>query len=211
MTRMKLFGEPGWGSALIETQLDWYGLEYDFERVGDLFKSSAARQRLESVNPLAQIPTLVLGDGTVLTESAAITLYLADLIRSNALVPAAGDATRTTFLRWLVFLVANVYPTYTYADDPARFVEAPESQAAFKNAVTEYAKKLYSILDGQVAGQWFLGERFSALDIYVCAMTRWRPGRAWFAERTPKLFAIATATEKIPALEPAWRRNSPAA
>jgi GST-like protein len=42
-------------------------------------------------------------------------------------------------------------------------------------------------------------------------MTRWRPGRAWFAERTPKLFAIATATEKIPALEPAWRRNSPAA
>jgi GST-like protein len=146
-----------------------------------------------------------------MTESAAITLYLAELMRSDALVPAAGDAARGPFLRWLVFVVANIYPTYTYADDPSRFVAAPESQVAFKNAVTEYAKKLYSILEQRVAGPWFLGERFSALDIYVCVMTRWRPGPAWFAEHAPKLSAIARATEKIPAIEPAWRRNSPAA
>jgi GST-like protein len=208
MTRMKLFGEPGWGSALIETQLDWYGLEYDFERIGDLFKSAEARRRLELVNPLAQIPTLVLEDGTVMTESAAITLYLAEQMHSDALVPAAGDASRGPFLRWLVFAVTNVYPTYTYADDPSRFVAAPESQTAFKNAVTDYAKKLYAILEQQAAGPWFLGERFSALDIYVCVMSRWRPGRAWFAEHAPKLSTIALATERIPAIEPAQRRNS---
>ena len=39
MAKMRLFGEPGWGSAIVETQLVWYGLEHDFERVGDLFKS----------------------------------------------------------------------------------------------------------------------------------------------------------------------------
>jgi GST-like protein len=204
---MKLFGEPGWGSALIETQLDWYGLEYDFERIGNLFKSADARQRLETVNPLAQIPTLVLEDGTVMTESAAITLYLAELMRSDSLVPAPGAAARGQFLRWLVFVVTNVYPTYTYADDPSRFVAAPESQPAFKSAVTEYVKKLYSILDRTVAGPWFLGERFSALDIYVCVMTRWRPGRKWFAEHAPQLSAIAAATEKVPLLEATWRRN----
>src|SRR5262245_4684758 len=39
MGKMRLFGEPGWGSSVVEAQLDWYGLPYDFERVGDLFKS----------------------------------------------------------------------------------------------------------------------------------------------------------------------------
>jgi hypothetical protein len=29
---------------------------------------------------------------------------------------------RAKFLRWLVFIVANIYPTFTYADDPSRFV-----------------------------------------------------------------------------------------
>ena len=32
MPKMKLFGEPGWGSAIVEAQLDWYGIEFDFER-----------------------------------------------------------------------------------------------------------------------------------------------------------------------------------
>jgi GST-like protein len=204
---MRLFGEPGWGSAIVEAQLDWYGLEYDFERVGDLFKSAASRATLAAVNPLAQIPTLQLSDGTVLTESAAITLYLADLAGEDSLVPNGKDAQRAAFLRWLVFLVANVYPTYTYADDPSRFVDAEEPQRAFKARVSAHAERLYSLLEATARSPWFLGERFCALDIYVCVMSRWRPGRPWFAANAPKLAAIATRTEQVPQLDAVWRRN----
>ena len=207
MGRMKLFGEPGWGSTIVEAQLDWYGFTYDYERVGDLFESAESRRRLAAFNSLAQVPTLVLEDGTVMTESAAITLHLADVAGSTTLVPAAGDPDRPAFLRWLIFLVANVYPTYTYADDPSRFVHRADATQSFREAVDEYAKKLYSILEGQARAPWFLGERFSALDVYVCVMTRWRPRRPWFAEHAPKLFAIATAAEDVPELKPAWRRN----
>lgn len=209
MARMKLFGESGWGSAIVETQLDWYGLEYELERVGDLFKSEEGRRRLEAVNPLAQIPTLVLEDGSVMTESAAITLYLAERVGSDTLVPAAGDGLRPEFLRWLVFLVANVYPTYTYADDPSRFVTSgQEAQQSFRTAVGEYAKRLYGLLEDQARGPWFLGDRLSALDIYIAVMSRWRPGRAWFAANTPKLVAIATAAEGLPRIKEAWARNA---
>jgi GST-like protein len=207
MAKMRLFGEPGWGSTIVEVQLDWYGLAYDFERVGDLFKSAEGRQRLAAVNPLAQIPTLVLADGTVMTESAAITLYLADLTGQDSLVPSGKDPRRAAFLRWLVFLVANVYPTYTYADDPSRFVAAEEPQKAFKARVSAYAEKLYSLLEATAGSPWFLGERFSALDIYLCAMSRWRPGRPWFATNAPKLAEIAARTEQVPQLEAVWRRN----
>ena len=207
MGKMRLFGEPGWGSAIVEAQLDWYGLAYDFERVGDLFKSAESRQRLSAVNPLAQIPTLVLADGTVLTESAAITLHLAELTGSDSLVPSAGDAARVPFLRWLVFLVANVYPTYTYGDEPSRFVDGAEAAQSFRSHVDAYAKKLYSQLESAAGTPWFLGERFSALDIYICVMTRWRPKREWFATNTPNLAAIAARTEQVPQLVAWWGRN----
>jgi GST-like protein len=204
---MRLFGEPGWGSAIVEAQLDWYGLPYDFERVGNLFKSAEGRQRLSAVNPLAQVPTLVLADGAVLTESAAITLHLAELTGSDSLVPTPADAARLPFLRWLVFLVANVYPTYTYGDEPSRFVDGAEAAQSFRSYVDTYAKKLYSQLESVAGAPWFLGERFSALDIYICVMTRWRPKREWFATNTPNLAAIAARTEQVPQLAACWARN----
>jgi GST-like protein len=205
--RLKLYGEPGWGSAIVEAQLAWYGFEYELEQVGDLFKSAAARRRLESVNPLAQVPTLVLADGTVMTESAAITLVLAEIANDDALVPRAADPLRPAFLRWLIFLVANVYPTYTYADDPSRFVESSDAQQSFKDAVDRYACTLYSLLESQAKEPWFFGNRFSALDVYLTVMTRWRPRRAWFAEHAPRLFAIAQKTEALDRLAAVWRKN----
>jgi len=99
MPRMKLLGEPGWGSAIVDAQLAWYGFDYDFEAVGDLFASAEAREKVGALNPLAQIPTLVLPSGEVMTESAAITLYLADLAGDGTLVPAPGDPARAKFLR----------------------------------------------------------------------------------------------------------------
>ncbi len=209
MAKIKLYGEPGWGSVLTEAQLDWYGIDYTFERIGDVFQSSDARQTLSGINPIAQVPTLVLADGTIMTESAAITLYLADLTGNETLVPAAGSVDRAAFLRWLIFIVTNIYPTNTYGDDPARFVDARQSQEGFQNAVNEYAIKMYSVLENQAGQEWFLGKRFSAIDIFVCTMSRWRPGRVWFAENAPKLYSIATSTEVVDSIEATWQRNFP--
>ena len=202
-----LWGRPGWGSALVEAQLDWYGLPFAYETVGDLFKDPDAKARLEKVNPLAQVPTLVMPDGTVMSESAAITLLLADVTGSDALVPAPGSPERAKFLRWLVFLVANIYPTFTYADDPARFVSVNAARDPFRAATDAYAQRLWRQVESAAGAPWFLGERFSALDIYIGVMTRWRPRRGWFEAETPRLFAIARKADQRPELEKTWRRN----
>ena len=39
--------------ALVKVQTDWYGLAYDFNEFGDLFKSETARELLSNINPLA--------------------------------------------------------------------------------------------------------------------------------------------------------------
>lgn len=210
MADYTLWGRAGWGSTLVEAQLVWYGLPFRFEPVGDLFKDPDARTRLEKVNPLAQVPTLILPDGQVMSESAAITLLLADIAGSDSLVPAPGAPERAAFLRWLVFLVANIYPTFTYADDPARFVSVSAARDPFRAATDAYAQRLWKQVEGQARAPWFLGERFSALDIYVSVMTRWRPKRGWFETETPKLFAIARRTDARPELAEVWKRNWPA-
>ena len=72
-----------------------------------------------------------------------------------------------------------------------------------------YAQRLWGILEFEAAGQWFLGDRFSAIDIFIATMTQWRPRRPWFAAHTPKLAAIATSTDTLPELASVWVRNFP--
>jgi GST-like protein len=209
MSDYRLYGRAGWGSTIVEAQLVWYGLPFAFEPVGDLFNSPDARTRLEKVNPLAQVPTLVMPDGSVMSESAAITLLLADITGQDTLVPKPGAPERAKFLRWLVFLVANIYPTFTYADDPARFVSVNAARDPFRAATDAYAQRLWRQVNSEAGAPYFLGERFSALDIYIAVMTRWRPKRGWFEIETPKLFAIARHADQIPELRPVWTRNWP--
>ena len=85
-----LYGRPRWGSTLVEAQLVWYGLPFTYETVGDLLRDPPSRTALEKINPLAQVPTLVMPDGQIMSESAAITLLLADITAKDSLVPPPG-------------------------------------------------------------------------------------------------------------------------
>lgn len=209
MSKFILYGRPGWGSALTEAQLVWYGHKFETVDFDDLFKSQEAREKLAKVNPLAQVPTLQMPDGSVMTESAAITLLLADGSGARSLAPAAGDKRRAPFLRWLVFLVANVYPTFTYADDPGRFVTPESAQKDFLQRVGDYRKKLWRLVEDAAGAPFFCGEAMTALDIYIAVMTHWTPKRAWFEANCPRLVAIAHKVEALPELKPLWQRHFP--
>lgn len=212
-----LFARTGWGSALVEAQLAAYGLPCELVAVENLFVSAEARAGLVPLNPVAQVPTLVLPGGEVMTESAAITLHLADVTGSGLFVPGVGAAERPGFLRWLVFLVANIYPCFTFADDPARFVEMEAARTGFQQTVRAHARRLWGAMEAQAGAPWFLGERFSALDLYIAVMTHWYVGtrpdgfrpRDWLAGACPKLAAIADAADARPEIAAVLARNFP--
>jgi GST-like protein len=209
MAQYRLFGRPGWGSVIVEAQLAALGLPFDYEEVPDLFESEQARNELARFNPLSQVPTLQLPDGSVLTESAAITLHLADASGRDDFVPPPTHRARPQFLRWLVFLVANIYPTFTYADDPRRFVRDEAAAKEFDVAVGEYRRRLWRAVEAAAGAPWFLGDRFSALDIYAATMTHWGPGRRWFEQQAPSLTAIARRAGDDPRFHAVWQHNFP--
>lgn len=209
MAAMQLYENPGWGSAIVDVQLAFYGMDVDLVTAGDLYADAGAREALAILNPLMQVPTLVLSDGQVMTESAAITLLLADMAESDALVPGPGAAERAGFLRWLIFIVAAIYPSFAYADSPERFVP-PEAAPAFEDRVIVHRKAMWRVMEAEAAlrdGPYFLGKRLTAIDIYLGCMVHWRPREEWFRTETPNLWRAAEAAQALPKLADAYRRN----
>jgi GST-like protein len=200
----RVIGCRGCGSVIAEAALVLCGIAYERDEV-DYGEAGPARDRLLAHNPLGQVPTVILPDGAVLTETAAIALHLDEQVPSAGLFPAPGDPLRREALRWLMFLVAAVYPTFTYGDEPEKWVG--DAGPALRAATHAHRQRLWHQLEGAARGPWFLGARFSMLDVYVTAMTRWRPGRAWFADSCPRLSAIATALDDDPRLRALWAAN----
>lgn len=206
----RLWQNPGWGSAIVEAQLAFYRLPYVLIDAGDVFADTAARSRVLAVNPLGQLPTLELPAGEVMTESAAITLLLADHAGSDALVPGPGAKERPAFLRWLVFLVANLYPAVSYFDNAQAFLADPAAAESFRRAVAGQKERLWRQIGDALrsqGGPWALGARMSALDIFIAVMVNWRPGRPWFAAEEPELLDIAERLAAAAEFVPVFERN----
>lgn len=198
-----VIGSRGCGSAIIEAALLLARIPYDREEV-DYTRPSPARDRLLALNPLGQVPTVVMPDGVVMTETAAIVLHLDELVPEAKLLPRETVARREA-LRWLVFLIAAVYPTFTYGDDPDKWIG--DAGPKLRVATDAHRQKLWKQVEGVARAPWFLGDTRSMLDVYLGVMSRWRPNRPWFAEHTPKLYAIATAIDADPTLAPLWARE----
>jgi GST-like protein len=206
MKKPLLLGCKGCGNAIVEAAFAVAGLPLDYEEV-DYADDSPTRPRLLNVNPLGQVPTLVLPDGTVMTESLAMLHYVDDTMPKAGLIPVRVEALRPTFYRWAMFLIAAVYPTYTYGDDPKKWVPDEAASKLLRESTDKHRQSLWKQIEAEAKGPWFLGERFSALDLYIAVMTRWRPGSLWFAKNTPKLVEIAKRAAALPAVAPVMAKN----
>lgn len=206
----RLLGVPGTGSAIVEAALTLTGAAFEFHHASP-WEEGPGRQELAALNPLVEIPTLVLPDGQVTSESASICLLLAERYPASGLAPAAGTPERADFLRWLIFLVANIYPTFTYGDDPSRWLPEKAAQDALRASTDARRLALWQLVEdaARPGGPWFLGPVFCAVDLFVGVMAHWRPGRAAFRRDFPRLEAIAAQLPAHAGLQAVWQRNFP--
>lgn len=119
-----------------------------------------------AVNPMGKVPTLVHGD-TVITEAAAILMYLADLFSEARLAPKIGDTARGTYLRWIVFNQAAVEPAVT----DLALKRDPGSPAMMSYGT--YDATIDTLTGALAKGPYILGKTFSAADVVVGSGVRW--------------------------------------
>ncbi|KAG8903470.1 hypothetical protein FRB99_003248 [Tulasnella sp. 403] len=149
--------------------------------------------RLLAANPLAQFPTLITPDGSVLTETAAIALYLNDQHGSGTRWSTANltPPQLAAFYRWLVYIPANIYPTITVIEFPERYCAVPQDapvsqeqvQRWISNGTDERRQDAWKFLEAGIVrgihganGKFALGtEEPTILDIYITMLAHWPP------------------------------------
>ena len=129
---LKIFGAVGSGSIPIEATLTLLGIPHEvIEAV--TWEDEAARKRVETVNPLRQVPALVLPSGEIMTESAAILIYFADLYPQARLAPGFNDPKRAQYLRWMAYVSAAIYAFAWIKDDAMRIAASKEDAPAARS------------------------------------------------------------------------------
>ena len=206
---LKLYGAAHSGSIAVEAALIL--LDIPFELIDAMtWVDEAARERVATHNPMRQVPTLVFADGQIMTESAAILIYLADAFPQSRLAPAASDPTRAQFLRWMFYVSSAIYSLHWIKPDESRIGAPPSAREAVVDAVHNRISFCWQNMDAQLTpGTYLLGEELTVLDLYVNAISRFGPWRERFYESAPRMTPAVKRVDKDPRLKDFWLRRCP--
>ncbi|MEO3433045.1 glutathione S-transferase family protein [Inquilinus sp. CAU 1745] len=202
-----LYGEPGSGSFTPEALLAEAGAEVEKKWL-DLSRDEQLDENYKRVNPMGRVPTLILPDGTIMTESAAIILTIAERHPEAELLPPPASRERALAYRWMMFIASNIYEAVSREDYPARFTTDPAGADGIKEAATMELRRLWTLLDRTLnPSPYAIGDRFTALDVYIANLSRWIVGAEWRAEHCPRLDRLAEAVAQRPKIAPIWRAH----
>lgn len=149
----------------------------------------AKPQALLDANPMGKVPTIIhhsdSGDHVV-SEAAAICLYLAEVSPMAALTP--GDAERAAYLRWTFFAAGPVEQAVTARS----FGFEPQGQQQGMAGFGSYDRMVDTLAAHLALNDYVCGDRFTMADVYVGSQVDWglsfkslpeRPEFAAYAER----------------------------
>jgi GST-like protein len=205
-----LYGAAGSGSVPVEAAMTLIGLDY---RVVEAvtWEGEAERDKVAFVNPMRQIPALILPNGETITESAAILIWLADSHPEARLGPGLDDPRRAQFLRWMSFIPASIYSMFWVRNEPSRLVgDDAAAQEQVRQRTAERIAKCWGLMDSQITpGRFLLGEDLSVLDLYVAVASRWTPRRPRFYAEAPRMAEVVRRVDALPELQSFWSKRFP--
>jgi GST-like protein len=207
-----LFGTKGSGSAAAEAALTVAGVEFRSIDAAS-WDPGPGRDELTRVNPLCQIPTLLLPDGSVLTESAAILIHLGLAHPASGLLPPSA-ADRAQALRGLVYVAANCYAAIGIIDYPERWCADAdkETNKRIKAGATQRLHYLWDVFADTFPARPFLGgQRIGALDLLAAVVSKWSGSRKHLAAARPEFSALLARIESEPRVAPIFARHWPPA
>jgi len=169
----KLYWAPNTGAFAPEAVLTL--AEIPFERIPvDLDGGEQAGAAFRALNPMGQVPLLILPDGLAITESAAMVLHLVDRFPGAGLAPAPGCSERAAFDRWLLFMAVNVYGATLRYYYPDRYSTDGGAAAGVKAAAGHDLDRLFAIVDAAIGpGPFLQGARYGAADLYLLMLAAW--------------------------------------
>lgn len=193
-----LYHHPFSRAANVVWMLEEVGCDYTLRPV-DIMAGEQKSEAILALNPMGKLPILVDG-GAVITESAAIGLYLADRYALGRLAPAPDDPARGPYLRWSLFAPSVIEPGsmakaggWEYRAGAAGWGTHEAMLATMEAAIGE--------------GPWLLGERFTMADVIFGGTVRYML-RFGMLEARPTFTGYAERLAARPALQASEARNA---
>jgi glutathione S-transferase len=189
MSPVRLYYMPRTRSSRVLWMLEEIGVPYELTKI-----AGAERRSEEHLarHPLGRVPALELEDGTVMFESAAICLQLADLHPDAGLSAPPGSSERALVYQWALFAMTELEgPLFRWLGELRDGATESTSQQRFADAATA----LQAALDGR---DWLLGERFTAADVLCASILSGAHSRR-LLEPWPRLQAYVERGEARPA------------
>ncbi|HEX7060422.1 MAG TPA: glutathione S-transferase family protein [Woeseiaceae bacterium] len=181
---LKLYGAPPTRALRVMWLLNELGLEYEMHPV-NVMQGETRQPDFLALNPAAKLPVLVDGD-VVLTESAAIQLYLAEKYPEAGLIPAALED-RAQVYRWMFFLVTEIeQPLWRIARHTFIYPEEKRLPRDVELA-TQDCVRMLAVLERHMEDREFMvADRLSVADFNAAYTLDWA-NEARMLGNTPRL------------------------
>lgn len=178
-----LYHHPFSRASNVVWMLEEVAVLYELRHV-DIMAGEQKTPAVTALNPMGKLPVLTDGDAVV-TEAAAIGLYLADRYAYGRLAPKVDDPARASYLRWSLFAPSVIEPGVMAKSGNW---DVKEGQAGWGS----YAAMLTAMEAAIANGPYVLGETFSMADVIFGGTVRYmlmvksiepRPAFVAYAER----------------------------
>jgi len=193
-----LYHHPYTRAANSVWMLEEVGVPYELRFV-DFAAGGQKAPELLALNPMGKLPILTDGE-VVVTESAAIGLYLADRYSMGKLAPGFDDPARGTYLRWSLFAPSVIEPGsmakaagWTYKEGAAGWGTHDAMVESMRSALRDRS--------------FVLGERFSMADVIFGGTIRYMLTFGML-QPEPIFEAYAARLADRPAMQRANARNA---
>ena len=208
----KLYWAPDTGAMAPQIILEEAAVEYQLV-VLDYDAHEETKADYLALNPRGQIPALVLPDGSVLTESAAMVLHIADAHPEANLLPPLGSSERARVYRWLFYAVANLYESYLRFYYSDRFADDTTAAELIKLTARLDIDKYWDLTEkdmaeNQSSGPYLLGNQYSVIDPYLLMLVGWHQDPRALLNRCPCLSELFDAVRQRPAVVRIWGQNT---
>ncbi|MEG0922162.1 MAG: glutathione S-transferase family protein [Comamonas sp.] len=167
-TPLRFFFHPQSRARMVRWMLEECGASY--ESVQLEYGTTMKAPTYLALNPMGKVPALQHGD-TVITESAAILAYLADLFPEKHLAPAAGEPARGSYYRWLFFTAGPVEAAMTAKAEG--WLAQQTAEQALRAGFGRFDDVVRSLQLAVAGKRYVCGDHFSAADLLLAGYIGW--------------------------------------
>jgi glutathione S-transferase len=169
---MKLYGYRNGRTLRALWALEEVGATYEYVEV-DVMHGQGREPWFLKINPAGKVPVLD-DDGTIITESAAVCMHLAEKYPESRLLPAPGTVERTQCYKWTSYILTELEaPLWNIAKHRFGLPKERRVPAVVDTATWEFevAVKILAAELGNLP--YLVGGTFTIVDILAAHTLLW--------------------------------------